>query len=102
MLTAGRWAPCVLLDEAGCGESARCLACSNCGVRRHGRTALRDLGNPRLLYPPLGAVALQGVTSVHARIQLQQAQSQLATSARSAVLQALAGLVLVAGAAATW
>ncbi len=57
---------------------------------------------PRLLYPPLGLAALRGVAGAQARIQLQQAQSQLANSARSAVLQALAGLVLVAGAGATW
>jgi hypothetical protein len=42
------------------------------------------------------------VASAQARIQLQQAQSQLATSARTAALQALAGLVLITGAAATW
>jgi hypothetical protein len=57
---------------------------------------------PRLLYPPLGSAALRGVASAQARIQLQQAQSQLANNARSAVLQGLAGLVLVAGAVATW
>jgi hypothetical protein len=57
---------------------------------------------PRLLYPPLGTTALRAVASAQARIQLQQAQSQLANNARSAVLQALAGLVLVAGAVATW
>jgi hypothetical protein len=57
---------------------------------------------PPLVYPPLGAAALRGVASAQARIQLQQAQSQLANSARSAVLQGLAGLVLVAGAVATW
>jgi len=57
---------------------------------------------PRLLDPPLGMAALRGVASAQARIQLQQTQSQLANNARSAVLQGLAGLVLVAGAAATW
>ena len=57
---------------------------------------------PRLLYPPLGTAVLRGVASAQARIQLQQAQSQLANNARSAVLQGLAGLVLVAGAVATW
>jgi hypothetical protein len=57
---------------------------------------------PRLLYPPLGSTALRDVANAQARIQLQQAQSQLANNARSAVLQALAGLVLVAGATATW
>ena len=57
---------------------------------------------PRWTYPPLTAAQLRGVTSVQERIQLQQAQSGLADGARSAVLQSLAGLVVVAGAAATW
>jgi uncharacterized protein YjbI with pentapeptide repeats len=57
---------------------------------------------PRLLYPPLTSSDLQGITSVQVRIQLQQAQSQLADYARSSVLQVLAGLVVVAGAIATW
>jgi hypothetical protein len=54
---------------------------------------------PHLIYPPLD---LRGVTNAQVRIQLQQTQSQLASSARSAVLQGLAGLVVIAGAAATW
>lgn len=57
---------------------------------------------PHLLYPPLSAADLQGVTNAQMRIQLQQAQSGLANNARAAVLQSLAGLVVVAGAAATW
>jgi hypothetical protein len=57
---------------------------------------------PRLLYPPLGAGDLRGVSSAQSRIQLQQAQSQLANNARSTVLQGLAGLLLVVGAIATW
>jgi hypothetical protein len=57
---------------------------------------------PRLLYPPLSAADLHGVPSTQARIQLQQAQSQLANNARSTVLQGLAGVLLVAGAIATW
>jgi len=57
---------------------------------------------PRLLDPPLGMAALRDVASAQARIQLQQAQAQLANNARSAILQGLAGLVLVAGAVATW
>lgn len=57
---------------------------------------------PHLLYPPLSAADLRGVASAQMRIQLQQAQSQLANNARSAVLQDLAGLVIVAGAVATW
>ena len=54
---------------------------------------------PHLLYPPLSATDLRGVASEQARVQLQQAQSELANGARSVVLQGLAGLVVVAGAA---
>jgi hypothetical protein len=57
---------------------------------------------PHLLYPPLTATDLRGVPSAQSRIQLQQAQSQLANDARSAVLQGLAGLLVVIGAIATW
>jgi hypothetical protein len=57
---------------------------------------------PRLLYPPLSAAELRQLPNEEVRIQLQQAQSQLASNARSAVLQGLAGLVVVVGAAATW
>jgi hypothetical protein len=57
---------------------------------------------PRLLYPPLSAADLRDLPSAEVRIQLQQAQSQLANNARSAVLQGLVGLVVVVGAAATW
>jgi hypothetical protein len=46
---------------------------------------------PKWLYPPLGAADLRGVLSAQVRIQLQQAQSQLANDARSSVLQALGG-----------
>lgn len=57
---------------------------------------------PHLLYPPLTAAELRGIASAQARIQLQQAQSQLANGARSDVLQGLAGLVVVGGAVAAW
>jgi Pentapeptide repeats (8 copies) len=57
---------------------------------------------PGLLYPPLSAAVLRELPNAQARIQLQQAQSQLASSARSAALQGLAGLVVVVGVAATW
>lgn len=57
---------------------------------------------PRLLYPPLSAVQLRQLPNEEVRIQLEQAQAQLANNARSAVLQGLAGLVVVVGAAATW
>lgn len=57
---------------------------------------------PRWLYPPLSAADLRGVLGAQARIQLQQAQSQLTNDARSSLLQALGGLLVVAGAMATW
>lgn len=57
---------------------------------------------PHLLYPPLSAADLRSVVSAQTRIQLQQAQSQLANDARSAVLQGLGGLLVVTGAFATW
>jgi uncharacterized protein YjbI with pentapeptide repeats len=57
---------------------------------------------PRLLYPPLSAADLRGILSAQSRIQLQQAQSQLANDARSTLLQGMGGLLLVAGAIATW
>jgi len=57
---------------------------------------------PHLLYPPLSAAALSGIASAQVRIQLQQAQSRLANDARSAVLQGVAGFVVVGGAVAAW
>jgi hypothetical protein len=57
---------------------------------------------PSWLYPPLSAMQLHGISSPQIRVQLQQAQGQLANNARTAVLQGLGGLVLVGGAAATW
>ena len=57
---------------------------------------------PIWLYPPLSAAALHGVTDPQTLIQLQQAQSQLVNNARAAVLQTLGGLLILAGAVATW
>lgn len=57
---------------------------------------------PGLLYPPLSRADLRGIASPQVRIELQQAQSGLANSVRSSVLQLIAGLVVVAGAVATW
>jgi hypothetical protein len=57
---------------------------------------------PRWLYRPLSAADLRGVASPQVRIQLQQAQSQLASDARSSILQGLAGVLVVIGAIATW
>lgn len=57
---------------------------------------------PQLLYPRLTDAQLSGVTGADTRIQLQQAQSQLQNNARSTLLQAIAGLLVIAGAVATW
>jgi hypothetical protein len=57
---------------------------------------------PQLLYPRLSNAELRGVASADTRIQLQQAQSRLQNDARSTLLQATAGLLLAAGAVATW
>jgi hypothetical protein len=60
------------------------------------------LAFPRLLYPPLSAAQLQGVTSADKRIELQQVQDKLQNDARATLLQGAAGLLLVIGAVATW
>ncbi len=60
MLTAGRWAPCVLLDEAGCGESARCLSCGARVVCPASRPVLRRLGDPGPALPAAGYGGLAG------------------------------------------
>ena len=57
---------------------------------------------PQLLYPRLTEAELRAVPSAEARIQLQQAQLQLQNNARSTLLQGLAGLLVIAGAMATW
>jgi hypothetical protein len=57
---------------------------------------------PRLLHPPLAAADLDRVAGAETRIRLQQAQSELQNDARTGVLQGLAGLLVVAGAAAAW
>jgi hypothetical protein len=57
---------------------------------------------PPIMYPKLTASELNQVKDPHARIELQQSQSQLQNNARSTLLQAVAGLVVVAGAVATW
>lgn len=57
---------------------------------------------PHLLYPRLTEAELRAVPGAETRIQLQQAQSQLQNNARSTLLQALAGLLVIAGATATW
>lgn len=57
---------------------------------------------PQLLYPPLTEAELRAVPNADAHIQLQQAQAQLQNNVRSALLQMTAGMLVIAGAAATW
>ncbi|HEY3464189.1 MAG TPA: pentapeptide repeat-containing protein [Amycolatopsis sp.] len=57
---------------------------------------------PQLLYPHLTEAELHAVSTADARIQLQQAQSQLQNTVRGTLLQAVAGLLVIAGALATW
>jgi hypothetical protein len=57
---------------------------------------------PSLLHPPLSPAQLQGVASPDKRVELQQAQARLQNDARATLLQGVAGLLLVAGAIATW
>jgi uncharacterized protein YjbI with pentapeptide repeats len=57
---------------------------------------------PRLLYPPLSAEDLAGVSSADRRVELQQAQSELQSNTRELLLQGVGGLLLVAGVVATW
>jgi uncharacterized protein YjbI with pentapeptide repeats len=57
---------------------------------------------PRLLYPPLSAEDLQGVSDPRAKIELRQAQFRLSNESRTTFLQVIAGVLVIAGAAATW
>jgi hypothetical protein len=57
---------------------------------------------PRVLYPPLSGIELQNVPTPKERIELQQAQGELENNARTTLLQGLGGLLLAAGAIATW
>jgi hypothetical protein len=57
---------------------------------------------PTLVCPSLSQSDLRDVTSANERIQLQQAQRQLQNNVRSTMLQAVAGILIVAGAIATW
>ncbi|MFT7839652.1 pentapeptide repeat-containing protein [Saccharothrix sp. BKS2] len=57
---------------------------------------------PDWLHPPLDDEALRGVADAEKRIQLRQAQGQLQNTVRSTLLQAVAGLLVLVGAAATW
>jgi len=57
---------------------------------------------PVLLHPDLPAADLEGLPDAEARIAARQSQAQLQNDARSTLLQGLAGLILVAGAVATW
>jgi hypothetical protein len=57
---------------------------------------------PRLQHPALSPTDLQDVASAEKRIELKQAQDRLDNDARATLLQGIAGLLLVAGAIATW
>ncbi|NKE55829.1 pentapeptide repeat-containing protein [Lentzea sp. PSKA42] len=57
---------------------------------------------PELQFPPLSDAELQQVTGAETKIERQQAQGQLRNNARSVLLQAIAGLLVVVGATATW
>jgi Pentapeptide repeats (8 copies) len=57
---------------------------------------------PRWLHPSLSRAELQGVAGADRRIELQQAQARLQNDVRTTLLQATAGLLLIAGAVATW
>jgi len=57
---------------------------------------------PPVLHPPLSSADLEGVTSAEKRIELQQAQAKLRDDVRATLLQAIAGLLLLLGAFATW
>ena len=55
-----------------------------------------------LLHPKLSQTEITGVADAEKRIAVQQAQAKLQNDASSTLPQALAGLVLVVGAIATW
>ncbi|MFD6285348.1 pentapeptide repeat-containing protein [Streptomyces sp. NPDC060205] len=55
-----------------------------------------------MIYPPLTSRELGHVASAEKRVELQQAQSQVQNDFRGQLLQAIGGLVVVAGAAVGW
>jgi Pentapeptide repeats (8 copies) len=57
---------------------------------------------PGWLKPPLSKADLNAVHDGEKRITIQQAQGQLQNNIRTTLLQGLAGIVVVAGAVATW
>ena len=57
---------------------------------------------PVWLQPPLSKADLSAVPAGEKRVTLQQAQGQLQNNTRSTLLQGLAGVLVVAGAIATW
>lgn len=57
---------------------------------------------PVWIKPSLSKAELDAVPAGQIRITLQQAQAQLQNSIRSTLLQALGGILIVAGAVATW
>jgi hypothetical protein len=59
------------------------------------------LAVPRLVHPQLSPAELRGIAADR-RVELQQAQARLQNDLRATLLQGFAGLLLVAGAIATW
>ena len=57
---------------------------------------------PQVLHPSLSPADLRDIVDAQTRLQLRQAQAKLQNDVRSTLLQAMAGLLLVAGAVATW
>ncbi|MDQ1041872.1 pentapeptide repeat-containing protein [Streptomyces sp. V4I2] len=57
---------------------------------------------PRVLYPPLTSRELGHVAGKAKGVELQQAQARVQNDFRSQLLQAMGGLVVVAGAAVGW
>ncbi|MEU8350260.1 hypothetical protein AB0C60_12225, partial [Streptomyces sp. NPDC048845] len=57
---------------------------------------------PQLVYPSVPSHRLAQVASGERRVELQQAQAQVQNGFRSQLLQALGGMVVMAGAAAGW
>ncbi|MCI2421410.1 pentapeptide repeat-containing protein [Saccharopolyspora sp. K220] len=57
---------------------------------------------PQSLYPSLSEMDIQRINDPSTRIQLQQSQAQLQNNFRSVVLQAVGGMLVIIGAAATW
>jgi len=57
---------------------------------------------PAVIYPALTCPGLRGVASASTRIELQNARYALQNDFRGQLIQVLAGLIVITGAAATW